>query len=290
MAGMAELYRREGYAEVAIDTAVSSTAGADDRVRLVTAVVTVTEGTRSFVESVAFEGNRAMSDGMLRSLAALETGQPFYVPEVNAAADAIALEYANQGYQAVSVTSTWTPSADGRSVGVTFRVTEGPQVIVDQIIVAGNVRTRSGVIENELTFRSGDPLGQDDIIESYRRLGALGLFRRTAISQIRHAGEEQRQDVLVTVEEARATTWGFGGGPEGGGACAARPTAAVSPKSGSSSGRGASSRSVAGTSGGRTGRLICLAASASVPGATASSRFPIRPARPDTGSTSTGCC
>ena len=49
-------------------------------------------------------------------------------------------------------------------------------------------------------------------------MSALGLFRRVRITELDH-GVPSRRDVLVTVEEAPATTLGYGGGVEGGRAC-----------------------------------------------------------------------
>jgi outer membrane protein insertion porin family len=49
--------------------------------------------------------------------------------------------------------------------------------------------------------------------ESQRRLASLGLFRSTRITEFRH-GDENSRDVLVAVEEAPATTIGYGGGGE----------------------------------------------------------------------------
>jgi outer membrane protein insertion porin family len=51
--------------------------------------------------------------------------------------------------------------------------------------------------------------------DSQRRLAALGLFRRTRITEVRH-GDETTRDLLVTVEEAPVTTVGYGGGVEAG--------------------------------------------------------------------------
>ena len=66
-----------------------------------------------------------------------------------------------------------------------------------------------------MLLRPGQPLGYSARIESQQRLAALGLFRRVAIEELRHAGEPRR-DVLIQVEEAPPTTIGYGGGVEGG--------------------------------------------------------------------------
>jgi len=214
--GMADVYRRQGFADVKVDPAVlpPDTVTAADR--QVIARISISEGARIVIRDVTFSGNRSLPESTLREVAGLTAGQPFYEPLTEAAADALTLEYINHGYQSVVVERTITYSDDRRNLDVAFRIEEGVQVIVDHILIAGNTRTASTIIERELAFRSGDPLGQEAVVESQRRLAALGLFRRIDIRQLRHPGEEGRRDVLVTVQEAPATTLGWGGGLEGG--------------------------------------------------------------------------
>jgi outer membrane protein insertion porin family len=213
VAGMAELYRRAGFADVKIESSVVPADGTAAAERLVTARMTVTEGARSLVGKVTFEGNSAIDESRLRTVAGLATGQPFYRPQSEMAADAIVVEYLNQGYPTARVERTLTPNAD-RTVDIAFRVQEGVQVIIDHILIVGNERTKAEIIERELVLKPGQPLADSDIIESRRRLNALGLFRRVQIADVRHPGQEARRDVLVTVEEALATTIGGGGGAE----------------------------------------------------------------------------
>ena len=94
-----------------------------------------------------------------------------------------------------------------------FRVREGPQIFVEHVLMVGNRRTRAETIERELQIKAGDAMGQDAVVETQRRMTALGLFRRTRISQLSH-GDENRRDLLITVEEAPPTTVGYGGGFE----------------------------------------------------------------------------
>jgi len=214
VAGVEEQYRRLGFASVKIASTVSPTDGTDGGERSVAARITVAEGVRSVIGNVTFEGNRAVDDATLHRVARLVAGEPFYEPQTMVATDDLALEYLNRGYQNAIVKGTLNPSADGRTVDVAFNITEGVQIIVDHILIVGNSRTKSEVIERELVLKPGEPLGQNASIESRQRLLALGLFRRVQIADLRHPGEEGRRDVLVTVEESRATTLGVGGGVE----------------------------------------------------------------------------
>ena len=135
--------------------------------------------------------------------------------EVASDRDRIDLEYRNRGYESVVVEPDATLADNDTRANVRFAISEGPQVIVDHVIIVGNERTSAETIERELLLRPGEPLGYSARIESQQRLAALGLFRRVRIEELPHAGEPRR-DVLVQVEEAPPTTIGYGGGVEGG--------------------------------------------------------------------------
>ncbi len=132
-----------------------------------------------------------------------------------AARERIDLEYRNRGYEAVVVTSDTTFLEDDTRADILFRIAEGPQVMVDHIIIVGNRRISTRTIERELLLREGQPLGYSALVESRARLFALGMFRRAQIEPLGHGGEARR-DVLVEVEESPPTELGFGGGLEGG--------------------------------------------------------------------------
>jgi outer membrane protein assembly factor BamA len=218
-ARVAEEYRRRGFAGVAVKTdSVTSpgqlgTDGADVPVSI---QVNVTEGIRSVVGDIVFHGNRAVSAETLQSALTLRPGEPYYAPRLAADLDAVVLQYLNRGYQSANADAKVDFSGDRSRVNLTFTIVEGPQVFVDHILVVGNTRTRADTIQRELAVKSGEPLSFERIIESQRRLSALGLFRRVRITELRHPGIETRRDLLVTVEEAPLTTIGYGVGLEGG--------------------------------------------------------------------------
>ncbi len=120
----------------------------------------------------------------------------------------------NLGFASATVEPIQKRSEDGTQVDLVYQVQEGPQTIVDHILVVGNTATDPKVVVRELQFQSGQPLGLDSLFESQRRLTSLGLFRRVRITELTHGGGTRR-DVLVTVEESPRTTIGYGAGVEG---------------------------------------------------------------------------
>src|SRR5207247_679553 len=60
-----------------------------------------------------------------------------------------------------------------------------------------------------MTGKEGGPLGQQQVIESQRRLGALGLFQRVSVAEVDPESAGQRT-LLVSAEEAPLTTVAYG--------------------------------------------------------------------------------
>jgi outer membrane protein assembly complex protein YaeT len=209
-----DYYRRQGFADVAtrivkeIAPAPSPSAPIPVSVR-----VTFTEGVRTLVGTIHVRGSRAIPESTLLEELGLRPGQPFFATQLAIDRDAIQGLYSDRGFQNAIVTYDLAFSADGSRVDLAFVVAEGPQLFVDHVLIVGNVRTSTATIERELQIHEGDALGTSAIVESQRRLAALGLFRRARISQLAH-GDETKRDVLITIEEAPVTTIGYGGGLE----------------------------------------------------------------------------
>jgi outer membrane protein assembly complex protein YaeT len=208
-----ELYRRRGFALARAQPVIEPAPTADAAHQQVVVRIQVTEGVQTLVASVRIDGNESVEETLLRDGLGLQPGQPFYLTQLALDQDAIQLQYANRGFPGATVESNPGISADGASADVVFTVREGPRIVIDHVLIAGNTRTKNEIIERELELKAGQPLGLDALIESQRRLAALGLFRRTRITEVAH-GDETMRDVLVTVEESPATVIGYGGGLE----------------------------------------------------------------------------
>ena len=213
VAAIAALYRTRGYAQVKVDAAETELDPPRPGEGLVRPAVVIKEGPVIRIGDVVIGGNQSVAELELRSVVKTGKGDPYFSPRIAADRDAVLLRYLNLGFPSATVTADPRLTEDGTAVDVYFRISEGPRVLVDHIIIVGNRRTNAQVIQRELRLRPGQPLGLEDRIESQRRLGALGLFRRVRVQPISH-GDGDRQDVLVTVEEAPPTSIGYGGGLE----------------------------------------------------------------------------
>ena len=191
------------------------TAAGPNEDRRVQVSIDITEGPRTLVGTVDISGNMVLNGDQLRTMLTVAPGRAYSEVEVASDRDRIDLEYRNLGYENIVVEPHVMLADDDTRANIAFTVREGPQVIVDHVIIVGNRRTSASTIERELTLKPGQPLGYAARIESQQRLTALGLFRRVSITELQHESEPRR-DVLVQVEEAPPTSISYGGGLEGG--------------------------------------------------------------------------
>jgi len=215
VAAIEEIYHRRGFAGARAQSAVEVLTRTAPPAQVPVAVrIVVNEGVRTMVDAVEFAGNQAIDDATLRLLVRLRADAPFVPGQLGVDRDAVQTAYQDLGYENATVDAAPVFSADSTHVRIAFAIREGPQILVDHVLIVGNVRTATETIERELQVKPGRPFSLAAINESQRRLAGLSLFRRVRISELRH-GDETTRDLLVTVDEAPATTIGVGGGLEG---------------------------------------------------------------------------
>ena len=216
-------YRVSGFTRPQVKATESVVAPEDPRDpdRLVNLTITIVEGPRTEVRSVTFEGHEALSEAELRKRMATAPGRVYSVVDVLSDRDAIVQAYHDLGYENVVVTPQPTFTENDTRADVRFTIVEGPQIIVDHVIIAGNRHISTETIEREIALRPGEPYGESAVVQSRLNLRRLELFQRVQIETLQHSGESRR-DVLVQVQESASTTVDFSGGVEGG--FFARPT------------------------------------------------------------------
>jgi outer membrane protein insertion porin family len=215
---IADLYRARGFSGVKVTPEYSALAAerpADSRRVQVTVVVA--EGPRTTIRSIAFSGNTVFTEPQLREMMSITEGAPLSQTEVLRSLDSVELQYRNRGYESIDIRPAVSfAGVEGQAetqADVLLSIAEGPQIIIDRVIIEGNERTSRETIERELQVEAGDPWGLTALAESQTRLAGLGLFRRVRLDPRAHPGDTRR-DLIVRVDEAPPTTLGFGGGVE----------------------------------------------------------------------------
>ena len=211
-AAIESFYHRRGFATAQAESEVDvkSSAATATQVPVIVRLI-IREGVRTLVGSVRLQGNTAVPEAALRKVLALQPGAPYFEAELRDDADRLVQAYDDLGFRTAAVDAAPNFTPDGAQANPVFTIREGPRRFVDNVLIVGNIRTSADIILGALRLKSGDPLSQSAKIESQRRLAALGLFRRTEITELVH-GDETKRDLLVSVEEALPTTVTVGGG------------------------------------------------------------------------------
>ncbi|USO01542.1 MAG: outer membrane protein assembly factor BamA [Alphaproteobacteria bacterium] len=139
----------------------------------------------------------------LLKVATFKKGDWYSARRVNDTVIKISNYLGNKGFAFVDVNPE-IKKKDGRVVDITFEVSEGPSVYIDQIIIKGNHRTNGDVIRREMLVFEGDPYNAAKIRESERRIKNLGYFKKIEIQ--REASDQQdKVNLIVDVDEKPST-------------------------------------------------------------------------------------
>jgi outer membrane protein insertion porin family len=205
------LYRQRGFR--AADVSVSKEPAGGDPTQLAVRL-TITEGPRTLVGDIVFEHVSAIPVAALQATVKTRTHDDYFQPRIDADREALEYQYQLLGYQQATVTIPTEFSDDGTRFTLRFVVNEGPQSLIDHVLIAGNERTKVETIDREAGLKPGMPLSFVALSDAQRRLSALGLFRKIQVSPVTR-GSGDRHDVLIIVDEAPVHTIGYGGGVEG---------------------------------------------------------------------------
>jgi outer membrane protein assembly complex protein YaeT len=211
-ARLRDLYVANGFPSVVVRSAIVEKHAGKEENLLVRFFMS--EGAQTRVGDLRIAGADALDPEMLYNNVGSTVGQPYSEFNVAADRDNILAIYFNEGFPEARFVARIEPGSEPGRVHLHYQVTEGAQMRVARVLLAGHDHTRPGVIQRELLIGSGEPLRQGDIVESQRRLYNLGIFSRVQIAPQNPAGAQQDKTLVVLVDEARRYTLAYGAGIE----------------------------------------------------------------------------
>jgi len=235
-ASMEGLYKSNGFLDVKLDADIQDNykeREGDLFVRFV-----INEGIQTLVASLNIEGNHAFKDEELQSVVGSLPGQPY--SDVNVGSDRanILALYYNQGYPEATLRPTVeeVPAKSGeataeplmalekngkkkgttehKEVRIIYRIEEGPQTRVRNVLASGYVHTKPGIIRRQIQVKPNAPLREGEVVDTQRHLYNLGIFNRVTVAAQNPTGLDPNKDVVALVEEAKRYTLAYGGGFE----------------------------------------------------------------------------
>lgn len=194
-----------GYPEALVEPEVPEGGG------LLPVVFRVRAGTRVRVKSLdVVLPAGTTTDDVPRELR-LRAGEPYRVRDLVHDRDGLLTSYRNLGYLQAVVSPEVSLNPEGNEATVILRVVPGPLTRVDRLVTSGLHDTSEDVVRRELLLAEGEPLGLQKLLESQRRLGALGLFQSVRLVEMDPESVDRRS-VVVATEEAPRTTIAYGVG------------------------------------------------------------------------------
>ena len=176
--------------------------------------IPIQEGPQMRVVNLEVQGNEALAGDTVRRALQIREGGPFHPLLLERSLNNLRAAYQDRGYSAaqVSAREDWNP--DHTRVDVFIDVLEGPQTVLDRVIVRGNRRTKSEVIRRTLGIEEGDPISDSRALEIERDLYRLGIFSSVDVELTRSWMETATRDLIVRLKEGRPRRLSYGLGLE----------------------------------------------------------------------------
>jgi outer membrane protein insertion porin family len=190
--------RAEGYLEAAHE---GTRVVLDARAGTAEVEILLREGPRTFIESVAFEGNASLPLAQLLAATRIAPGQPLSYPAVEQSRAALVALYAERGWLYARIQDQEEFSSDRKAAGVRLLIEEGPQVRVASVAVIGNRRTREQVVRSTIDLKPGDVYAPVAAARSQTALLRLGVFRSAGLRLNDPEVPEPDKDLTVELSE-----------------------------------------------------------------------------------------
>jgi outer membrane protein insertion porin family len=159
------------------------------------------EGPRTQVESIAFDGNAAVSLADLVRETRFAPGEPLSWERIEETRLALLRLYLARGHLYARIDVRERVEPDRSTAVVRYEIAEGPVVRIGRIVVNGNRRTREDVVRRALAIREGDVYDPEAVARSQAALLRLNVFRSVGVRVQDPETPAEIKDLAVEVSE-----------------------------------------------------------------------------------------
>ena len=212
VASLESLYISNGFRNVKIQTKVDDNYhGSDNRLAV---HLQIDEGPQTLVGKFDIIGNRSLKPEGFSELET-EAGQPYSDQKLAGDREKILNRYFNHGFSNATLDIQTKPSSaqPGRE-DVTYVIQEGEQFFVSQVMIGGLDHTRPYVVQREVQVAPGQPLSQQDLLDTQSKLYDLGIFSQVDTAVQNPEGTDSQKNVVIQIQEAKRYTFTYDAGLE----------------------------------------------------------------------------
>lgn len=176
-----------------------------------TVTVPIAEGPQTFVDAIRFTGIDSSPLPLLETIArpngdrplgaSLRAGAPYSAAAVEDGRIALVRYYRDQGYLGVKVFVETLDTRLEHEKTVSFAVTQGPQTVIDEVLLRGNRKTREGVIRSRMTLDHNRIYKLSEALSDQRSIGELGTFSQVRVRLLDEAHPSPLKDLVAEVSE-----------------------------------------------------------------------------------------
>jgi len=168
------------------------------------------EGVPFTVKKIEIEGNTIFPKDQIRSLLKTEENQLFRRNLLRQDLAAITDLYGDKGYIYANVVPQFSPNQENRTVNLLLEINEDNQILVRQINILGNEKTRDKVIRRELKVNEQEVMNTKALRRSFERLRNLNFFENVEI--VPEPVDKKHVDLNVHIKEKSTGSFSVGGG------------------------------------------------------------------------------
>jgi outer membrane protein insertion porin family len=212
VANLQAVYVSNGFRQVKIQTKVDDNyQGSANHLAV---HILIDEGPQTLVGALHIVGTQKIDVKEFRELSTAE-GQPYSEQNLANDRESILSYYFNHGFAnaTLDITTNPLPGQPYRE-DVSFIIHEGEQFFVNKVLVAGLDHTRDYVVQREIQVTAGQPLSQQDLLDTQLKLYDLGIFNQVDTAVQNPEGSDPKKNVLIQAQEARRYTFTYGVGLE----------------------------------------------------------------------------
>lgn len=204
-------YGTKGYPDAKIsDVIVAPTGEETDDVIYLSITYKIEEGALWTIGDISFTGNTVFSTDDIESKVSIKSGDVYNAEDIAIMLDNVGSLYYDAGYIRAILNPIENRDSETNTISYDVSIMEGPQSVVEEIVISGLTKTKSYVFEREVAMKVGDIFSRADYIKSQQNLMNTGLIKTVKAQLYPSTRTENGVIVEYIVEEGNQMELQFG--------------------------------------------------------------------------------